>query len=374
MGRGIKLGKIAGISIEINYTWFIIFGLVAVTYSNGFFSRYFPADNRGLMWVFGIATAILLFASIVAHELCHAIFARRRGVETTSVTLFVFGGVARMTDEPRTPGAEFEIAAAGPACSFALAILFAALEVWAQVLRLNEATVKVFGLAWSLNLLLGIFNLLPGLPLDGGRLFRALVWWRTSSITRATRAASTAGQVLGYGLIGLGIVGLLFQEFIGGLWFIFIGWFLSSTAAASYRQVQAQKALEGVPVSKLMTAPVTVVPADATIHDLVQGYFLQHAYSAYPVVDAESVRGVINVSDVRDFPRDRWQLTTVGEITPPLSERQTVSPDADGWEALAKMAQGGSPCLLVMEDGRLLGIVSHSDILRLIRARLQLGV
>ena len=376
MGQGIRLGKIAGISLEINYTWFIIFGLLAVTYSTNLFPSLLPAGSPGLMWIFGVSTAVLLFASIVAHELCHAIFARRRGVETSSVTLFFFGGVARMTEEPRTPGAEFEIAAAGPACSFAIAALFGALVVWARLLNLSDGTIWLFTLAGNLNLMLGGFNLLPGLPLDGGRILRALIWWKTGSITRATRAASATGQALGYGLMLIGIIGI-FKLAIGpgsGLWMILIGWFLASAAAASYHQLQAQRALEGVPVSKLMTAPVTSVPACATIEDLVQNYFLTHAYTGYPVLDGESVRGVVNVSHVRDVPRERWPYTTVAEITPPLSPEETLSPDADGWEALAKMAQGGRPCLLVMENGRLLGILSHSDALRLIRTRLQLGV
>jgi Zn-dependent protease/predicted transcriptional regulator len=375
MGHAIRLGKLFGIAIEIDLTWFIIFVLAAASFATNWFARYIPAETPGLMWLYGVVGAILLFASIVAHELSHAYAGRVYGVQTTSVTLFVFGGVSRMVDEPPSPRAEFWIGIAGPLCSFALAAVFAALSVWSAVLGLVEAVTMTFWLGTVLNLMLGAFNLLPGLPLDGGHVVRALAWWKSGSPAVGTRVASAAGQIVGYGLIGLGVLTLLGPTLnLGGLWLIFIGWFVARQAAASIRLVQARQALSGVPVARLMTTAVTTVPADLTVEDLVRNYFMAHAYTAYPVVEGDLLKGVVNVAAVRNLPREQWATTRVGDIVPPLTMEQVIAPSADGWEALARMARTECGCVLITDGDRLLGILTHSDILRLIRARLELGV
>jgi len=375
MGHTIRLGRLLGIAIEIDLTWFIIFALAAASFATNWFARYIPADTPGLMWLYGVVGSVLLFASIVAHELSHAYAGRVYGVQTTSVTLFVFGGVSRMVDEPPSPRAEFWIGVAGPLCSFVLAGVFAALWEWSAVLHAGEALASIFKLGAVLNLMLGAFNLLPGSPLDGGHVVRALAWWKSGSPAVGTRVASATGQIVGYGLIGLGVLALLGPTLnLGGLWLIFIGWFVAQQAAASIRLVQARQALSGVPVSRLMTAPVTTVPADLTVEDLVRNYFMTHAYTAYPVVEGDLLKGVLNVAAVRDLPREQWATTRVGDILPPLTAEQVIAPSADGWEALARMARTECGCVLITDGGRLLGILTHSDILRLIRARLELGV
>ena len=374
MGQAIRLGKLFGISLEIDLTWFIIFVLAAVLFATGYFAKYVPAETPALMWVYGVVGALLLFASIVAHEFCHAYVGQVYGVHTTSVTLFVFGGISKMTDDPPSPAAEFWIGVAGPICSFGLSALFGALWVWSRLLHAGDAVVNTFSLAASLNVMLGVFNLLPGLPLDGGHVVRALAWWRSGSQATGTRAASGAGQAVGYGLIVLGLLTLIPGRDLGGLWLMLIGWFVAQGAAGSLRAVQAQQALSGVPVARLMTTPVTTVPAGITVEELVRDYFMTHAYTGYPVMDGDTLKGVVNVANVRSIPRENWATTLVGDVVPPLSEEQVVGPQADGWEALARMARAEGGCVLILDQGQLQGILTHSDMLRLIRARLQLGV
>lgn len=376
MGQTIRLGRLFGISIEIDLTWFIIFALVVASFATGYFSRYVPAETPALMWVYGLVGALLLFGSIVAHEFCHAYVGRIYGVHTTSVTLFVFGGVAKMTDDPPSPRAEFWVGVAGPICSFGLAALFAALLVWSSLLHAGDAVASTFRLAGQLNAMLAVFNLLPGLPLDGGHLVRALAWWRSGSQAVGTRTASGAGQLVGYGIMGWGVLTLIAGPGLNlsGLWLILIGWFVAQAAVSQLRAVQMQQAVSGVPVARLMTTPVTTVPAGITVEELVRDYFMTHAYTGYPVMEGEMLKGVVNVANVRSIPRERWATTLVSDVVPPLSQEQVIAPQADGWEALARMARTECGCVLIVDQGQLQGILTHSDVLRLIRARLQLGV
>ena len=374
MLRSIRLGHILGISLEVDYTWFIVFALVAAALATGYFPAALPAERFPIVLLLAVVTALALFASVVAHELAHSYVARLNGVNITSITLFVFGGVARMTDEPPSPGAELRIAAAGPAMSIFLAAAFGSVYVWGQALQWPQELQTAFKLLAGMNIMLAIFNLLPGFPLDGGRLLRALLWKKTGSLGQATRVASGAGQLLGYALIVWGALDILGGSLVGGIWLIFIGWFVIQAAVASYRQVQARQMLSGIPVRSLMTTDVVTVPAHITLKELVENYFLAHGYTAYPVLDGENLVGCVSLDKVRAIEREKWPTLIVGDIVPPLSDRHVVSPETDGWDAVAKMAREGQPRLLVTEGDRLVGMLSQTNVMRLIRARLELGV
>jgi Zn-dependent protease/CBS domain-containing protein len=372
--RSIKLGRILGISLEIDYTWFIVFALVAAGLATNYFPAALPTERFAVVLLLAVVAALALFASVVAHELAHSYVARLNGVNITGITLFVFGGVSRMTDEPPSAGVELKIAAAGPAMSIFLAAAFGSVYAWGQALQWPQELQAALKLLAGMNITLAIFNLLPGFPLDGGRLLRALLWKKTGSLGQATRIASGAGQLLGYALIIWGALYILGGLLVPGVWLIFIGWFVIQTAVASYRQMQARQMLSGIPVRNLMTTDVVAVPAHITLKDLVENYFLTHGYTAYPVLDDEKVVGCVSLDKVREIERESWPTVTVGDIVPPLSDCHVVSPETDGWDALAKMAREGQPRLLVTEGDKLVGMLSQTNVMRLIRARLELGV
>jgi Zn-dependent protease/predicted transcriptional regulator len=372
--RSLKLGHILGISIEVDYTWFIVFALVVTGLATGYFPMALPTDPFPIILLLAVFTALALFASVLTHELAHSYVARLNGINISSITLFVFGGVARMTDEPPSAASELRIAAAGPAMSVFLAAVFGSLYVWGQVTGWAQELQTALKLLAGMNFLLAVFNLLPGFPLDGGRLLRAILWKKTGNLGQATRVASGAGQFIGYGLIVWGLLDILGGITVGGIWLIFIGWFLVQTAAASYRQMQARQMLSGIPVRHLMTTDVVAVPANITVRELVDNYFLAHGYTAYPVLDGEKLVGCVGLDRVREIAREEWATTTAADIVPPLSAEQVVSPDTDGWDAVTKMAREGQPRLLVTEGDRLVGMLSQTNVMRLIRTRLELGM
>jgi len=374
MGRSLHLGRIAGIAIELDYTWFVIYILVAVSLALAVFPSALPAAPAWMNWLLGLITAVLFFASVLAHELMHSVVARREGLDVSSISLFIFGGVSRITEEPRTPGAEARMAAAGPLTSLVLAALLYGIALWGRALGWGPVfTLPVSWLA-MINLLLGIFNLVPGLPLDGGRLLRAAVWYSTHNLARATRIAAGIGQGFGYLLIFFGVLFVVGGDLLG-LWWVLIGWFLAQAAAGSYQQVMLQRALSGIPVERLMTRDVVSVPAGMSLADLVETHFLNRPYSAYPVQGSDGeLLGVVTVGDVRAVPRERWGQVSTGEVAEPLSEDLIISPQADSWDALLKMAAGNRARLLVTQDHHLVGIISQSNVMELLRTRMDLNV
>jgi Zn-dependent protease/CBS domain-containing protein len=301
--------------------------------------------------------------------------AQREGLEISSISLFVFGGVSRITGEPSNPKAELKIAAAGPGTSVALAVIFYGLMVWSRALGVDRPVVASLGWLALMNLVLAIFNLVPGLPLDGGRLLRATIWHFTGNQQSATRIAAGVGQGFGYLLMFLGLLSLFGRNFLGGVWWLFIGWFLVQAATSSYQQLLLRRALAGIPVSRLMTREVIAVPANMSLAQLVDDYFLTKAYSAYPVVsEAGEVQGLVTVADVRTVPREEWARTPVQQVVEPLSEEFTVKPETDGWDALVRMAESNRGRLLVTEDHQLVGIVSQTNIMHLLRTRMDLNL
>jgi len=366
----IRLGRIFGIEIELDYSWFIIFGLVAISMSGSL-----RASLRGLpteyYWLLGILVALVLFASVLLHELAHSLIARRKGLEISGITLFLFGGVSKLTKEPQSALSELLIALAGPATSLALAAGFWILGQLSPF-PIASAILRILGL---INLMLAIFNLIPGFPLDGGRVLRAIIWQLSGNFSQATRIAALSGQGFGLLFIFIGIASFLGNPHrgLGDLWIAFIGWFLIQAAQNSYQQVVLKRLLSGFPVRELMQSEVVSAPAETTLEDLVNHYFLAHNYTAFPVRRGEEIIGLIHLSDIRKQPRENWAATLAGEVAPPLRSSQIIAPEADVWEAMEKIAADGEGRLLVMEHNRLAGILSRSDIMRLIRTKMQLG-
>ncbi|RJQ54136.1 MAG: CBS domain-containing protein [Actinobacteria bacterium] len=360
----IRLGKIMGIEIIVNYSWFIIIALITWSLAVGVFPQLTPGLSPTLYVIMGLIAGLLLFASVLLHELTHSYVARRNGLPVNSIVLFIFGGASQLTEEPKEPGVEFRMAIAGPLMSFFLAAVFLAATVAGQLLNFGPFFFGITSYLWIINLILAVFNLVPGFPLDGGRVLRSILWKAEGNLRRATRQASIVGQSFGYLLIAGGIYFLFSGAVIGGIWFVFIGWFLAQAAAASYQQLLVTQVLERVDVSDVMTPDPKTVPADITIRQLVDDYFLKYHYGGFPVMDDGRPVGIVSLADVKDIPREAWETEPVREAARPVTAEVSVGPHDDVSRALSKMTQHEVGRLAVLESGRLVGLVTRSDVMR----------
>ncbi len=379
---GFKLGRIFGITIRIDWSWLFIFLLIAWDLAT-VFSQSNPGWTTGLAWLTAIVAALLFFGSVVAHELAHSLVARAQGVPVRGITLFLLGGVSDIQREPPSPLTEFLITIVGPATSIVLGLLLISLSGVAigpldavagspfnLVRRLDPLTTLLLWLG-PINIVVGLFNLIPGFPLDGGRILRSILWAITRNLRRATHWAALVGQAIAWLMILTGIamifgvrLPLLGTGFISGLWLIFIGWFLNSAAAQSYQQVLIEDILAGVRVSQLMRANPPSVPARIFIGDLVQDYMIGTEDESLPVVSGGRLVGVVTVEDVRKVPQPEWTTKTVEQIMTPADRMVEVSPDEDAAEALREIAQSPVPQLPVVRQGELIGMLRRRDIAR----------
>jgi Zn-dependent protease/CBS domain-containing protein len=370
-----RLGKLLGIPITVDASWFVIFALIVFTLSQHYFPQANPNFTPAMNWLAGIIAALMLFGSVLLHELMHSYVAKLNGISIGGITLFIFGGVSRMKDEPQTPEAELKMAIAGPATSFALA---AAFWVIASVGKpaLGDLAVQILTYLAFINVIVGTFNMLPGFPLDGGRVLRAILWSSLGSLERATRIATYVGQTFGYMFIFFGFSGMLFLRgfFLSGLWLVFIGWFLNNAAQQSYQQLALRRALSGVDVHRVMTSDFPHVSPSLTLDEFVHDFLLRYDYAAFPVTEGENLVGIVTVGEVREVPRERWPETAVRDIAKPPEEERTIDENDDAFDALMHMAAGNVRRLLVMHDGRLKGMVTQDSIINLVRTKLQLGM
>lgn len=366
--RGIPLFKIAGIQINLDFSWLIIFVLVMWSLSAGYFPQHIPDRGPGVYWISGFVATMLFFASILTHELAHALMARRCGIAIPAITLFVFGGMAHMTEEAKNPTTELRIAIVGPLTSLALAAAFWGLATLLTVTPPSPVMVLCAYLAY-INLALGVFNLLPGYPLDGGRVLRAIWWWKTGSLTQATRVASDMGKGLAFVLMALGAVQIFSGVLIGGLWLLFIGMFLRGLAEGGYQQTVIQQALEGVEVQQVMIYDVVTVPSESTLNEVVNDYFLRYGYGGFPVVRDGHVVGVISLAHIKTIPDKERGEKTVHEVMIPLGDQIRITPDASLAEALQKMAHEETGRLIVMQNGKMAGLLTHTGVLRVLEVR-----
>jgi len=361
MKSSLRLGRIAGIEIGIHYSWLLAFILIAWSLAQGFFPEYYPGWSLTTYWITGVLAALFLFVSVLVHELAHSLVAIARGLPVRGITLFIFGGVSSIEGEPEKPKVEFVISAVGPLASLALAGIFWGLH---QVVGEQDSPLAamLFYLAF-VNALIAGFNLLPGFPLDGGRVLRSIIWGATGNLTKATNIAATVGRFLGWGLIGFGVFQLLSGNFLGGIWIAFIGWFLSSAADASRREITIRGQLTGVPVKAVMDQSPELVSPQTSVEEVVQGVFLQRRRRAAVVYQDDRLVGSVTLTNLKGLPQQKWAQTPVGEIMTrePL---YSVGVDDDLNLALKLLAQHDLNQLLVLKEGQLVGFLNRADIIR----------
>ncbi len=361
----IRLGRILGIPIGVNYSWFIALWVLGWSLATSYFPTALPGFSAATYWTMGITAALLLFASVLVHELGHALAARRYGIRTRSITLFLFGGVAQIGREPPTPASEFIVAGAGPLTSYLLSAGF-----WVLQMATGKGVVgAIITYLAGINALLATFNLIPGFPLDGGRILRALLWRRLGNLERATRIAARGGQLVALAFIAIGAVSIVSGNLTGGLWFILIGWFLEMGAQSSYQQVVLHEALGGVQVADIMNRDVHSVDPNLTVEEVIGEYFLRYKHGGFPVVWGDRLLGIITLHDLQAVPREQRATTPIRAIMTPLARLRTVRPTTSAYDAFARLTEDSIGRLLVVDDGQLVGIITRSDLLRLIRTK-----
>lgn len=356
-----RLGSIFGFEIRIDFSWFIIFFLILWSFSVGVFPAQVPGQPRELYLIMGTLAALLFFASLLAHEIAHSLVARAKGIPVEGITLFIFGGMARMRLEAEDPRDEFQIAAVGPLSSLAIAGLFALVWWLGGLAGWHPAITIAAAYLAFLNALLAVFNLMPGFPLDGGRVFRALVWRLTGDPTKATRWAAAAGRWFGYLLMAFGALQLFAGAVLGGMWLIFIGWFLQNAAGMSLRQYVVRHLLEGVGAREIMTADPDCVPADLSVQELVDTCFLEKKHHAFPVIEDGRPVGLVTLQHVKRLPRREWPGRQVRDVMR-SAEGIVVAPRESVSRVLEIMQEAGERRVLVVRDGHLAGLISASDV------------
>jgi Zn-dependent protease len=382
-GQGLRLGRLAGIDIHADPSLLVILFLITLGLAAGLFPAWHPEWSLALRWLAAFAGALLFFGSILAHELAHAVVARRKGIGVSRITLFLFGGLAHMEHEPPSWRSELLMALAGPVASFALGGAFIGLGalmvpevdlgVRGPLVALRGAGVLATILLWlgPVNLMLGLFNMVPGFPLDGGRVLRAIVWGVTGNLREATRWASLGGRAFAWLLMGSGIamglglrVPFFGTGFLNGLWLILIGWFLNNAALMGYRQVVLREALESVPVSRLMRTRLVGASPHMLVSTLVDQHLMSSGQRSFPVEEDGRFVGLVCLKDLYRLPRQAWDRVTVGEVMVGLDRLAMVAPEDAATEALAVLDKREVNQLPVVDQGRFAGLVRREDVLR----------
>ena len=366
----LSLGRILGIPIGLDYSWFLIFALLTWSLSTSYYPTEFTDWPVIQYWIVGAATAILMFASVLLHELGHSVVSLRYKVPVRSITLFVFGGVARVGAEPPSAIAEMWIAIAGPAVSFALAVFFGLLQSIVGAIAPLLALVKYL---FYINGTLALFNLIPGFPLDGGRIFRAFVWRVTHNLRRATLVAARLGRFIAYLFILLGVWQMFTGNLGNGLWIAFIGWFLETAAASEIRQKSIQDLLAGHRVADVMRRDYTVVKLGDTLEQLVDEHILGAGRRSLIVEQNDKVVGLLTLHDVKEIPRSDWTTTTAAQAMIPAERMKRTRADAELADALKEMDRDGVNQLPVMVGDQIQGVLGRDDVISLLRTMAEFG-
>jgi len=365
-GKRITLFRLLGFEVRVDQSWLVLAVLVTWSLAAGLFPEYLPGLSTTAYWWMGVFGAAGFFFSILFHEFCHSLVARHFGLPISGITLFIFGGVAEMNDEPPSSRTEFLMAVAGPLSSIVLGALF----FGGAALLAGGPFAGVLGYLATINWVLAVFNLVPAFPLDGGRMLRATLWRWSGDLSRATHIASRIGSGFGIVIIFVGIVNFLRGNLIGGLWQFMIGLFLRSAAEASYRQVLMRKSLEGETVEHFMNrAPVTVPPT-ITVKELVENYLYHYHFRMFPIMEGGKLLGCVTTRRVKEIPREEWGRRTVTEIADQCTVDSAVAPDADAAQVLGLMSRTGKTRFMVIDGDRLVGIISIKDILGYLAAKL----
>jgi Zn-dependent protease/CBS domain-containing protein len=370
MPGSIRLGRIAGIEIDVNVSWLIIVVLLTVSLATTWFPASVPHLGFGAYWALGLIAAVLLFASVLAHELAHSLVAKSRGLPVKNITLFIFGGVSNIEHEPSSPGVEFWMAIVGPLTSLGIGVICLLL---AQVTRAVPVVWAVLGYLAVANLLLGVFNLIPGFPLDGGRVLRSILWAITGSLRKATVWAARVGQVIAYLFILWGVWQVFTGNWLNGIWIGFIGWFLLSAAQSANREAMLQSLFRGVSVATVMSPAPQPVPANSSLRELVDHYLLPHGQRTAPVYDGSQFAGLVTLADVKAVPRDEWDRVLVSKVMAPVEKLHTARPEQRMTDVLPLMTQADVNQLPVLQDGQLAGMLTRDAVMRYLDVRQGLG-
>jgi Zn-dependent protease len=371
MQASVKLGQIWGIPVGLHLSWFLVFALVTFSLASGYFPQEYSDLPVWAYWLLGALTSVLFFGSVLIHELGHSLLALRNGIPVRGITLFIFGGVAQISQEPRNPGAEFRIAIAGPVASLGLAGLFYGL--WLLDQGVSYLAAPSIWLA-RINLMLALFNMIPGFPLDGGRVLRALVWRFTGNLHRATQVAASAGQVVALGFIAWGVFTIFSGNFLNGLWLAFIGWFLQNAAATSIAQSSVQQSLSGVTVAQAMSRECSRVSGLTPLSQLVEERVLNGGQRCFYVTDNGHLHGLLTLRDISAIPQQKWRFTTTGQAMVPLNRLAQVTPETPLLAALQMMDDADVAQVPVVAGGEMVGTLSREQVLHYVRLRAELGI
>ena len=370
MKASFKLFRIAGIDIGIHYTWLFIFAFFSWTLAQAYFPAYYKWSTS-TYWITGVLAALLIFISVLLHELAHSLVANARGIPVHSITLFILGGVSNLEEEPQKPKAEFAMAIVGPATSLVLALVF-----WGLTRLPLDKTIPlaaIISYMAYINLYLGAFNLLPGFPLDGGRVLRSILWGSTGSLTRATDIAGRVGQLFGWAFIGIGVFFMISVSVFNGLWIAFIGWFLNSSADASRKEITLRERLSHFKVRELINPNIETIRPETTVSEMVMNVFRRQPGRAVPVCRDDRLVGIVTITDVKKIPQDQWGTTPVERIMT-SSPLYTVSPEDNLNTAMALIAQHDINQVLIKENDKCAGLLSRADIIRFIQMSHELGI
>jgi Zn-dependent protease/predicted transcriptional regulator len=376
MESHIRLGSIFGVRIGLHFSWIIIALLIAFSLASRF-QQMHPHWGAGVAWATAIITAMLFFASIIVHELSHALVAKLRNLPVHSITLFALGGVAKIEKEAADASTEFWMGIIGPITSAAIGLLFLGASLILGWTAWSEPGTPLMAMTvWLgyINLLLAAFNMLPGFPMDGGRVLRAAIWWKTGDMARATRAAALTGQALAFGFIILGIVGFFQGAGFGGLWIAFIGWFLLNASRATYAHNEMNARLRGVRVKDVMSRDCPIVDGRTNLQTLVDEHLLRTGRRCYLITENGAPMGLITSHEVRSIERARWPYTTVDDVMTPIDRLKTVSPDMPVAEALELLGRANVNQLPVVSNGQLEGIISRDRVLQFLVTRAELDM
>jgi Zn-dependent protease/CBS domain-containing protein len=371
-GKGIKIFTIFGFEVKLDWSWFILALLITWSLAKGLFPNMYEDFSTATYWWMGVAGTIGLFFSVVFHELSHSLVARRYGTPMHGITLFVFGGMAEMTDEPNSPKSEAFMAVIGPITSIIIGLIcLGVYHLWHGTLSQNPIG-GVINYLGFINLVLAAFNLIPAYPLDGGRILRSILWHFKNNLKKATSIASKIGSGFGIFLLVLGVINIISGNFIGGIWIFLIGLFIRGAAQSSYQQLLIKQALAGEKVSRFMKKePISVSP-ELSVDDLVEDYLYKYHHKMFPVMDSNRLVGCVTINDVKNIKRDERDRHKVAEIADDCSDSNTISADTDAVKALSRMRKNQKSRLMVMENGNLVGMLTLKDMLEFLNMKMDL--
>jgi Zn-dependent protease len=364
-----KIFKIFGIEIRIDYSWFIIFALIVYFFGFSYFPQVLPYTEIWLIIIITIVSALLFFFSILFHEVSHSVVAIRNKISVKRITLFVFGGIAQIEKEPDSASKELVISIAGPLSSYFLAIIFGLVWILGRFIPEISEPAKYLTLT---NIILGTFNLLPGFPLDGGRVLRSILWRSTKDFEKATLIATNTGKVIGFAIILWGIIYIFTGNFFNGIWLVFIGWFLQSSATQSYSQVIIEKSVRGIKVRDVINTHIVTVPSTITVQEFMDNWFMKYPFGRFPVVDPDNddkYLGIITLNDIKNLPQDKWDLTKVGDMVNIYVEEDKVEMDMELYDAIKKLNDTNISSLVVIENSKIIGLLTKTDVMKFIKVK-----